>query len=797
MVLPAQPGTYPNLAVQTGKSGTLFLLNRDNLGGYNTSDQVVQTILNAVGGTGAWSSPAYWNGTVYYWGRIDHLKAFPLVNGRLSTTPTESSELENYPGSTPSISANGSSQGIVWTIDSEDLNTGPSILEAHDASNVATTLYASNMNPARDAAGPAVRFTVPTIANGKVYVGTGDEIDIYGLLNSVTTAPAPVFTPGSQSFAGTINVSITDANLNATIYYTTNGSPANTSSNLYQGPITVGSTETIYAIASVSGQELSGQSSATYTSTNQTKAVAFSLPSGTYSALQVVSLSDPTSNATIYYTTNGSTPTTGSNIYSTPITVHTTETITAMAVAPGSNASPVTAATYKIDEGQTGISFPEGFAESAGLITQNGSTDLDDSRLQLTNGLTSEAGSAWFNTPVNIQTFTTTFTFQLSNPNGNGITFAIQNSPAGANALGGSAADLGYAPIASSVAIKFELLDGAGADVDSTGLYVNGALPASPAMNIRPINLHSGDSMSVTLVYNGSTLNMTITDLVTSQVWSTSWTVNIPATIGSATAYVGFTGSTSSQAASQKILTWNYVNNYPPPFGHLDSTVDSSNGTTAIDSWDNLIVSGWIADPTDGSPLGKVKVVIDGVSVGTPTLGIPRPDVAAAYNNPAFANSGFTFSYPGSSLSAGYHTVAVVGVDSHGASTTLGPNTITARPPIGHLDEAIDASTGATTIPTTDTLLVKGWIADPTDGSPMSNVKVFIDGVSIGTPTLGIPRPDVAAGQKTPAYVNSGFALDYPATSLAAGSHTVTVVGVDSHGVSTTLNPLTITVTQP
>ncbi len=233
------------------------------------------------------------------------------------------------------------------------------------------------------------------------------------------------------------------------------------------------------------------------------------------------------------------------------------------------------------------------------------------------------------------------------------------------------------------------------------------------------------------------------------------------------------------------------------PFGHLDRAVDASTGGTAIDSWDNLVVSGWIADPTDGSPLANVKVVIDGVSVGTPTLDVPRPDVAAAYNNQAYANSGFTFSYSGSLLAAGYHAVTVVGVDSHGVSATLGPKTIAARPPIGHLDQAADESTGATTIPNSDTLFVSGWIADPTDGSPMSNVKVFIDGVSIGKPTLGIPRPDVAAGQKTPAYLDSGFTLDYPAASLAAGSHVVTVVGVDSHGVSTTLNPLTITVTQP
>ncbi len=920
MILPTQTtGKYPHLAVQTGKPGSLFLLNRDNLGGYNTTtDQVVQVLPNAVGVTGAWSTGAYWNGTVYYWGRIDHLKAFQLVNGLLSTTPTESTEEVAFPGSTPSISANGTTQGIVWTIDSESFGFGPAVLEAHDASNVSTTLYSSADMPARDTPGIAVKFTTPTIANGKVYVGTGGEVDIYGLLNSVTRTPAPTFSPGSESFAGSLNVSITDANPNASIYYTTNGSPATTAppSILYTPgtPIPVSTDTTINAIASVSGELLSSQATAVFNSTTETQSVVFSQPTGTYTAVQLISLSDPTPNATIYYTADGSTPSTKSTAYlaGSPILVNATETITAIAIASGFTISPVAAATYTIEEGLTGINFPQGFGSSNGLVILQGSTDLDDVRLQLTNGLTGEAGSAWYYKPVDIQTFTTTFGYQLSNPNGNGITFTIQNSPAGVNALGGSGDSLGYAPISNSVAIKFDLYSSTTSmTVNSTGLYTNGTAPITPSIDLTstPINLHSDDAVSVTLAYNGTTLNMTITDLVTTKVWSTSWNINIPATIGSTAAYVGFTGSTSNQTASQKILGWTYVNNYAPPFGlleraaagvtgatsdtlfvsgwiadpadgsplsnvkvlldgvsigkptlgvarpdiaaaqnnaaygksgftmvyptnlsagshsvsvvgvdshgvmttlgplavtvtagsfgALEEAVDSKNQSGAIDSWDNLIVSGWIADPTDGSPMSNVKVLIDGVSVGAPTLGIARPDIAASYGDPAFAKSGFSLTYPGTSLAAGSHTVAVVGVNSHSVSTTLGPVTITARPPIGHLEEAIDDTTRSTTIAQGDTLYVGGWIADPTDGSPMSNVKVLIDGVSIGTPTLGISRPDVAAAQNNPAYGLSGFSLKYPAKMLMGGSHAVTVVGTNSHKVSATLGPITIIVVAP
>ena len=100
------------------------------------------------------------------------MKQFPLVNGLLASTPTESVELSGYPSATSSISANGNTQGIVWTIQANNSTmANPAILQAHDASNVATTLYSSATVPDRDTAGPAVQFAVPTIENGMVYVG--------------------------------------------------------------------------------------------------------------------------------------------------------------------------------------------------------------------------------------------------------------------------------------------------------------------------------------------------------------------------------------------------------------------------------------------------------------------------------------------------------------------------------------------------------------------------------------------------------------------------------------------------
>ena len=584
MLIPTQTtGSYPHLLVQVGKEGTLYLVNRDAMGGYNSTDAVVQEIPWGVGAVGAWSTGAYWNGSVYYWGRNDTLRCFPLVNGQLSTSPTKSSETYGYPGSTPSISANGNTQGIVWSIDSEAYTSGgQAVLQAHNASSCGTTLYSSATNSTRDNPGVAVKFTVPTIANGKVYVGTASQLSVYGLLGGTQQAAAPVLNPGSQTFTGSVSVSITDSTPNATIYYTTNGATPTTSSAVYTAGtlITLSTTATVKAIANANGYLTSPVASATYTNISQANAPAFSVAAGTYTSPQSIMLTDTTPGASIYYTTDGSTPTTSSNLYSSgsSISIISTATINAIAVASGYLNSPVASAAYTI---APPINFPVGFAGSQGLLVFNGSTQLDDSRLQLTDGGSSEAASAWFATPINVQSFTTNFTFQLSNALADGITFAIQGQ--GSSALGGDGSAMGYQGIPKSIALKFDLANDAGEGINSTGFYLNGAAPTLPAIDLNPtgINLHSGDSMAAQLIYDGATLAVTLTDKVTLATYSTSLPVNIPALVGGNTAYVGFTGSSANVSSSQKVLSWTYapdpVAGYPliqPPAG-LYSTAQS------------------------------------------------------------------------------------------------------------------------------------------------------------------------------------------------------------------------------
>src|SRR4029077_2923178 len=178
-----------------------------------------------------------------------------------------------------------------------------------------------------------------------------------------------------------------------------------------------------------------------------------------------------TPNSSIYYTTDGSTPSPGAGttqLYTTSLVASTTTTIKAIATASGLTNSPIASATYVIMPGGTGINFSSGFSTSATSMTFNGSTGLDDTRLQLTSGLQGQAGSAFYNTSVNIQSFTTDFAMQLSNPAGDGMTFTIQGM--GPTALGPNGGGLGYGPdmpvnpspssntpIGKSVAVKFDL----------------------------------------------------------------------------------------------------------------------------------------------------------------------------------------------------------------------------------------------------------------------------------------------------------------------------------------------------
>lgn len=191
---------YPHELIGGDKLGTLYVVNRDAMGKFNsTSDQIIQEMPNAVGtrlstatscNTSGdddcdYSTPSYWNGHLYVSGVNDHVKAYALSNGLLSGPTAKAPQTFGYPGSVPSISANGSSNGIVWAVE-----PAKAVLHAYSASNLATELWNSNQNSTRDALGSNVKFAPVTIANGHVYVGTKNRLVGYGLLSQSTSTLA-------------------------------------------------------------------------------------------------------------------------------------------------------------------------------------------------------------------------------------------------------------------------------------------------------------------------------------------------------------------------------------------------------------------------------------------------------------------------------------------------------------------------------------------------------------------------------------------------------------------------------
>ena len=170
-------GNTLHLALGAGKDGNIYVVNRDNMGKFDpNSNHIYQQLTGAI--TGAWSMAAYFNNTVYYATTNDRLKAFTIINGKLSPASSATNTLE-YPGATPSISANASSNGIVWSYN----NSSPAVLDAYEAANVSIQLYNSNQAAnSRDQFGSGNKYMTPTIAKGRVYVGTASGIAIFGLL---------------------------------------------------------------------------------------------------------------------------------------------------------------------------------------------------------------------------------------------------------------------------------------------------------------------------------------------------------------------------------------------------------------------------------------------------------------------------------------------------------------------------------------------------------------------------------------------------------------------------------------
>jgi hypothetical protein len=182
MVLPDLQDSAQNtwhLAVGAGKDTNMYIVNRDMMGKFNVqNDSAIYQQLSGVLPGGVWAMPAYFNGTIYYGSVGAALQAFPITNAKVASASSSSSASFGYPGSTPSVSANGTSNGIVWTVQ----NGGTAVLHAYDAGNLATELYNSSQAAAGRDSFAGNKFITPMIANGKVFVGTPTGVIVFGEL---------------------------------------------------------------------------------------------------------------------------------------------------------------------------------------------------------------------------------------------------------------------------------------------------------------------------------------------------------------------------------------------------------------------------------------------------------------------------------------------------------------------------------------------------------------------------------------------------------------------------------------
>ncbi len=172
-------GAVHHLTLGAGKDDIIYVLNRDSMGKFNAAGNNIYQEIPAQLSGGEFGMPAYFNNTVYFGSVSDHLKAFTMTNARLSATPSSQTAMTFvFPGTTPSVSANGSANGIVWAAE----NGGVAALHAFDPGNLATELYNSNQMGTRDQFGAGNKYITPMVVNGKVYVGTTNGVAVFGLL---------------------------------------------------------------------------------------------------------------------------------------------------------------------------------------------------------------------------------------------------------------------------------------------------------------------------------------------------------------------------------------------------------------------------------------------------------------------------------------------------------------------------------------------------------------------------------------------------------------------------------------
>lgn len=539
VILPDSAGSaaHPKLLVAGGKEGRIYVIDRANLGkfrggvtsgAFNSSGDACVQVTPPSTVHAILSTPALFNGQLYYaGGYTDRGKAFAIANGVLNPTPAaQTPDSYGYLGSTPTASASGSNNGVVWYLD-----RGTNQLRAYAAADLSNELYTSGQAAnARDQLGTAVKFGVPTVLNGSVYIGTSEDagpsaLVCYGLFSAPSNPPAQP----SNLFAQTINGGEID------LFWTDNATNEY-SYEVYVSPDPASFPATAYATLGVNS-----------------------------SACAVNGLA---LNTTYYFRVRA---------------------VNAIGASAFSNAAGTTSGQAPPVDFTNGFASASGLLTANGF---GSGSAIAGAVLRLTDGVNDEFRSVWLTTPQTVTQFTTEFVFKLTAPDADGFTFCLQQSSL--TALGPSGGSLGYAGITPGAAIKFDIfpslsttglyLSGAYPDDNaSASAMSSGAIP------VTGMDFHLGHQVRVTLTYDGGAKSLaeTLTDLTTRAVFTHTYAIDLSQYLTSgSTAYVGFTGATGGMASTQDIQSWSFSSSLPTvPGAPTGLTVTAASGTQLDLSW--------------------------------------------------------------------------------------------------------------------------------------------------------------------------------------------------------------------
>jgi hypothetical protein len=508
----------------------------------------------------------------------------------------------------------------------------------------------------------------------------------------------------------------------------------------------------------------------------------FAPAAGSYSSAETapaVSIGTTTSpSATIYYTTNGSTPTTQSAVFSTsnPITVSATETLKAIAVVNGYSApSAVSSATYTI------VSAPQNQAIAFAA----------EPNLPL--------GTAPFTLLASSMIYPTPVVSSVSTPTSTNLTVSFASTTLSICTVAGTTVTLGAVGTCTVRATQAGNGTYAAAPPVSQSFQVTPAASSAPAISsLSPLSAVAGTA-SFTLTVNGANfvsgaaVEWDGAALSTNFGSATRLTAPVSASlissIGAASVTVVNPDGATSTAATFTV--------YAPPTVHID---EPSPGAIVSGT---VTVAGWAIDNASviGTAIGNVQVLVDGTAAGMATHGASRPDVCAAYpGRPGCPNVGFSYSLNTATLAAGSHTITVTATDSASPPDTASTS-VTVTVGTADVIPTVQIDMPAPGAAVSGTLTVAGWAIDNTAtmGTAIGSLHVLVDGTAVGTATYGVNRPDVCAAYPgRPGCPNVGFSYSLNTATLTPGSHTITVTATDSASPPDTgSSSVTVTVTAP